>query len=84
MSCTIKETKAGFTITFKNLTQGEVLSLSNALRIARTISPVAEDVSDYLRKAFESVDSDVCKEFLENIKEDIDLKVSRDITLYKK
>jgi len=38
-------------ISFNELTDGEVIALIRALRIARTISPVAKDLSDYLRRA---------------------------------
>jgi len=38
-------------ISFNELTSGEVLALIRALMMARTVSPVAQDLSDYLRNA---------------------------------
>jgi hypothetical protein len=53
--CEFKTNKSNdnlHSITFNDLTKGEVLSLVHALQIARQISPVAMDVSGYLRNAF--------------------------------
>jgi hypothetical protein len=53
--CEFKTNKSNdnlHSITFNDLTQGEVLSLVHALQMARQISPVAMDVSSYLRNAF--------------------------------
>lgn len=51
MKCQVKAKKT-FTIQFDGLTKGEVYALINALRIARTCSPVAQDLSSFLRNAF--------------------------------
>ena len=40
-------------IAFNELTDGEVLALINALKLARTVSAVAQDLSDYLRNALQ-------------------------------
>lgn len=75
--CTVKHVKKdnSYTITFKGLTKGEVLALSNALRIGRTVSPVADDVACYLRNGFHEMGGDVGQELMDNINEDIGLQV---------
>jgi hypothetical protein len=52
MKCQVKTKKETFTVQFDGLTKGEVYALINALRIARTCSPVAQDLSSFLRNAF--------------------------------
>ena len=37
-----------YSVAFNELTSGEVLALIRALMLARTVSPVAQDLSDYL------------------------------------
>jgi hypothetical protein len=44
-------------VAFNNITSGEVLALIHALQIARTISPVALDLSSYLSNAFTAFQS---------------------------
>lgn len=69
-----------FGVQFKCLTEGEVLSLINALRIGRTVSPVAADLSAYLRNGFHAMegDLDTAQKFMDTINEDIGLKVVKD------
>ena len=68
-NCTVKHVKKdnSYTINFKGLTKGEVLALSNALRIGRTISPAADDVGCYLRNGFHEMCGDIGQEFMDNI-----------------
>lgn len=78
--CVVKATtKKGsfpsFSVKFDKLTQGEVLSMINALRIARKISPVANDLSAYLRNAFHDMETEkeMAQEFMDWINSEIDV-----------
>ncbi len=52
MKCQVKTKKETFSVQFNDLTKGEVIALINALRIARTCSSVAQDLSSFLKNAF--------------------------------
>lgn len=53
MKCKVQPKRDNtFDIQFKEMTKGEVFALINALRIARTASSVATDLSGYLRNGF--------------------------------
>jgi len=79
--CSVSQTKKGIKTSF-NLTKGEFLALINALRIARTVSPVANDLSSFLSNSLydgpKGMSSDDAQEFYSTIKDDINLKVVRD------
>ena len=82
--CTVKKNKpkkdiAGSTykVVFDNLTTGEVLALSNALRMGRIVSPVANDLSNYLRTGFVNMvgDNVNAQDLLDNINEDMAISI---------
>ena len=77
--CKVVRKKSGVWKVEFNFTTGELLSLINAIRIGRTVSPVAKDVGCYLRNALcDSPDRDnERQELLDQLNEDIGLKVVR-------
>lgn len=70
-------------VAFNDLTTGEVLALIHALMIARTISPVANDLSCFLRNALASVDKgsteemNIAQKFLDELNGDLNLVVMK-------
>lgn len=68
-------------IAFNYLTSGEVLALIHALQIARTISPVAQDLSNYLRNVLQVITSgdqaviEKAQEFFEEISNESDVQI---------
>jgi len=84
------KTKAGnenvHSVAFNELTSGEVLALIHALMIARTVSPVADDLSCYLRNSLERVENNMlvsggifnaAREFLAELNGDVGLALIR-------
>lgn len=59
-------------VAFNDLTDGEIIALLNALRLARTISAVAQDLSTYLRNALTEAEE---ASFLQYLESDIDAKI---------
>ena len=68
-------------VSFNKLTSGEVLALVHALQIARTVSPVAQDLSSYVSNAFTAFQSATgdqkAHEFWTELAGEIDVVVTR-------
>ena len=71
-------------VAFNDLTSGEILALIHALQMARTISPVAQDLSDYLRNAFYKAERDGggqrAQTFMLELAGELDVKVVSTVT----
>lgn len=75
--CKVSLTKQNVVKVSFNLTEGEFISLVNALRIARKVSPVAQDVSCYVRSALHEMPSNTNKgqEWMDMLNKEINVDV---------
>lgn len=72
---TNKDNSHVHSVSFNDLTDGEFLALINALRLARQVSAVADDLSSYLRNALQESESPKAKAFLQDLNEEIRAEV---------
>ena len=74
--CTIRKGKKRYHLKM-SLTKEEVIALSNTLRVARNLFPLAVGIAANLNIAFSELEDSCAHEFYENMSRDVKLKIKR-------